>query len=445
MVLTPVIPMVPGEVESADVPGQVVQHADMHHAGTASVGVGSLPMGRMDSLASAPEMQGMNLRPSVVELVEHDLTHVAVDRAALPAMQKTLSKARHVPESWKDRPDMIGKPQEYARASTVVRMVESTTASEFSRHQHQEARVMGQLRDRNLASSHAVNDAFTVQGANPYAIDQLGKHVMKGFRIKAFSLMVTQCIIVLGIGILLDVLIKDVELDNRVYGGFFVCTIGFLFLVAFLRHKFPLNYILEGIFTVLIAVCLGFSTGPLLDAQAACCPGSATGERPAIYAFGFYTVGLTIMAVLSMFSTPGGKLIKCLPAAFIAMLIVNVIFIVLWNQVEFCPASWLVLMILIVSLCLLWVGFESDRLSMKLNIDEYLLPVILVWADLFILVAVCMLVVVMIACGGMDAGGGGLGLYCWGCHGCCDPWVRDEHEERRRTMHQNGNAPAVPV
>jgi len=396
------------------------------------------------SLVAAPEMAQMMRDPAM----ESALAHVRADREALPAIRHTLGKTGKVPESWKDRDDAIGAPEMYNRGSHIADTIRMDISGRFTPAQHSNAITIGKLRNRNLVSAKTAADAFPVRGANPFAIDQLGMEVMKGFRLKSFSLMVLQCICVLGLGILVDESIPaDAHPGNDFYAAFLVFSIAFLFLTSYHRHKYPINYILEAFFTLFIGVSLGLSTQPLLSAQESGWPGSSTGEKPAIYAFGFYTVGLTLIALMSLISTPKGHLVKCFPCSLIAVLLVITLFLVTHELTKFCPVSWLLLMIIIVSICLVWVGIECDRLASKLCLDEFLLPVILVWADLFVLVGVCFLICLLIACGSM--GDGGPGGYCWGCHGLCYPWTgADQRRQQQNAVegeHTIEDAPEAPV
>merc|ERR1712187_154285 len=86
---------------------------------------------------------------------------------------------------------------------------------------------------------------------------------------------------------------------------------------------------------------------------------------------------------------------------------------------KFCPQSWLIYMIIIIVLSLLWVGYECDRLTKKLTVDEYMLPVILVWADVMLLISVFVLIAIcLLAGGGIDSVGAGF-CYC----DCSGLWI----------------------
>jgi len=371
--------------------------------------------------SSAADDRGLHVRESAVEDMQNTM---AATGGALP-------------ESWQN--ETLAGSSNYNRGSFVAATVAANEGGHFTPAQQQQGRLMEQVRsDRvgsHLVSSQMVADAIVV-GANPFAVSQLGVGLIKNFRIKSLALIVMQVITVLFIGVVLDMGVTDDKHPGTYFvGGLCAFLIIVLFIMAGVRHVYPLNYFGMLLFTLVAGCCLGLSSKPMVRAQEICCPNYEKAQKPGIYAFGFYAVGLCILAVLAIASAPGGKrVLKVLPCAFVAMLCVNVLFFVTHSVNQFMPRNWLILADIVVSLCILWVGFECDRLAQKLKVDEYLLPVILVWADLLVLLAVTLAVIVIIGCSCMAGEGCGdgmmFGMYGCNCHSY-GPWIGDNTERRQ--------------
>lgn len=342
-----------------------------------------------------------------------------------------------IPEAWQD--DTIGAAHHYGKGSFITAEVSENRTGRFTQSQKNEAETLNKLRETNLASSELVADAMAIEGANPYAVASLGQGFVKNFRIKSFALICIQVITVLFLGIIIDMGVSDDKHPGTYFvGGLCLLLVIVLLIVAGFRHFYPFNYFMEVIFTLVAGLCLGLSSKPMERAQEVCCPNTDKAEKPGIYAFGFYVAGLCILSVICVLAAPGNKsVMKCLPCAFIADCFVVVLFGATWTMTKFCPINWLMCMMFVVCMCILWVGFECDRLANKLKIDEYLMPVILVWADLLVMIAICLAIIALIMCAAMGGGNVDCGGMCYGCHGCgtYSPWlhstsgVRDRAEE----------------
>lgn len=442
------------------------------------------PKENVEVTREMPEMIANEARPmrpaSEMTVDSMQLTSTSADKPKyvttasghMDAHRVLMARTGVPPESWHGT---IAGADHYHQGSFVAHVVERNVGGQFTPAQQQQARLMERVRAHpvagHVASSAMVADAFVVAGANPYAVCELGMDVMLDFRKKSFILIVMQVIAVLSIGVMIDFSPMAEEKHPGTYavGGLCIVLVLVLLCVAGVRHEYPLNYMVEVIFTLVAGACLGLSTKPMVRAQEICCPNYAKADKPGLHAFAFYTVGLCITAKLSTMSTEGRHMLKCLPSAFIAMICVNFLFFVAHYMNKFCPFNWLVLMDLVVSLCLLWVGFECDRLALKLKVDEYLLPVILVWADLLVLVAVVLAVIPMLVCSCMAGESGGDADCCSGsnstmngCYGCdCSGgciWVtntdvrsqdvnrrqreaEEREEEYRRRQAEAGQAP----
>lgn len=283
-----------------------------------------------------------------------------------------------------------------------------TTEKELARLQ--ELQSKGQLSDRTVA------DYLNGQGANPFAADRMGLKVLVAFRRKMFALLLLQCTVVLFFawGIANIPMVKDMEIlyhmDNIIRDGiicvfFFVSSVVSLGVVAVLRYKHPFNIIALSVFTVFMSATLASLAGP--------------------------NVHLGLLAVLVGFALVflpcsfiiRNKVIEVFPVAFVAMVLIN-IGIVVWMCMYGTFMSWGYAVVLMVlnSISMVWGGYEIDRLCSRLKVDEYMLPVILLWAELLVMIFVIFSVETMCEAAGSFEGGCSMWAHTtWHC----DCWIYD--------------------
>lgn len=251
--------------------------------------------------------------------------------------------------------------------------------------------VATQVRHESRVPATSTSVDPTVDFTSGSAVNRLGLDVLRGFRMKAFILIAVQSVTTLVIAATVEFGVSAARPRrwiNAAFGALCSLTVVALVGVAIVRHRYPWNYIGELIFTIFLGTTFGFMTDPLHLAEERYAHSSAGVARPQVYFLAFYTAGLIIIALLSLAQFPGSKrMMKCLPCAGIAVVLVDTFMVTVWALVDFCPLQWLLLMMFVVTCTLLWVGIENDRLAAKLNPDEYLLPVILIWADLFMIFA----------------------------------------------------------
>lgn len=373
---------------------------------------------------SAPAPQQMSPSPSLLQ------SSVMATAQSQKAADAIIFRVGAVPSSWRNRTTAIQEPEAYTHSSVIVWEV-TENPERFTAAEQKSARFMQRAWSTGIVSSRTVADAIYVPGSNPYAADQLGIMMLRGFRMKSFALIIVQatCTLIVGIGV--DRAVGPTHVGYYALGGLTALLVVLLALVVALRHRVPWNYILEAAFTLVAGTLLGCLSEPLIDAQEMCCDGLDRAEKPQLYAMGFYILGLVILGIISILGSRR-RLMKCMHLSFIAMILTMVAFIVSWHITQFCTGEWLPLMMIIVALCIVWVGIECDRLATKLNPDEYMLPatlhrrkVILVWADLLV-VTLVFSIAVLVDLTTSGSGGDIDGMSCSGCYCDCGHfWVYD--------------------
>mmetsp|Transcript_67751 Transcript_67751/g.220550 ORF Transcript_67751/g.220550 Transcript_67751/m.220550 type:complete len:462 (+) Transcript_67751:86-1471(+) len=369
---------------------------------------------------SAPAPKQLSQSPSFLQSLKSSVMATAQSQKAVDAIIKRVGA---VPSSWRNRTTAIQEPEAYTHSSVIVREV-TENPERFTAAEQKSARFMQRAWSTGIVSSRTAADAIYAPGANPYAADQLGIMMLRGFRMKSFALIIVQAICTLIVGIGVDKAVGRTHVGYYVLGGLTALLVVLLAVVAALRHRVPWNYILEAAFTLVAGTLLGCLSEPLIDAQEMCCDGLDRVEKPQLYAMGFYSFGLVILGISSILGSRR-RVMKCTHLSFIAITLTMIAFIVSWRITQFCPGVWLALMMIIVALCIVWVGIECDRLATKLNPDEYMLPVILVWADLLV-VTLVFTIAILAVLAASGSGGDIDGPSCSGCYCDCGHfWVYD--------------------
>eukprot|EP00444_Apocalathium_aciculiferum_P001942 CAMPEP_0183410706 /NCGR_PEP_ID=MMETSP0370-20130417/19765_1 /TAXON_ID=268820 /ORGANISM="Peridinium aciculiferum, Strain PAER-2" /LENGTH=472 /DNA_ID=CAMNT_0025593581 /DNA_START=8 /DNA_END=1426 /DNA_ORIENTATION=- len=396
------------------------------------------------ALASCPTMDDVSKGSCRLSApTQHAMTEQAGIEAA-------MSKAGEAPATWQNRQSTIMEKDSYDRGSVLVNKVLNHPEG-YTQEETQQARLVQRAQQTGVMGSRAAADALATPGVNPYSIDQMGVDLLRRFRVKSFALISIQAISTLVIGVSVDAVLGKTNVGYAVLGVLVALTVATLLGVTTIRHKFPWNYIAECIFTIVAGCMLGCMSQPLVVAQDMYGWGMHQVEKPQLYAMAFYIFGLLILSFGSLLSDRPGRLMRCLPLALIAACLTMVLFGVVWVQTKFCPGPWLAAMMCVVFVSLVWVGLECDWLTTKLNPDEYMQPVILVWADLLVVTFV-FTVAAIVCClafgvGGADALPLPAHAFCY-CD-CSHCYIYDEGRSTRaspshdRDEENQHNAPAA--
>lgn len=230
----------------------------------------------------------------------------------------------------------------------------------------------------------------------PADVGHLGTDVLRGFRLKAFALLVLQCTLTLALAIGVD-LASDggAALGPLGFAALATTTALALLGVALVRHRYPWNYAGELLFTLLAAATLGLMSKQLLDLQDHCAPDLPRVRAAQFYALGLYDLGLALTTPLALIRFGAGRdrMMTCFLCSILAAAVSSALGVGAWALMPICPVSWLVSVLALSSVSLMWTGLQNDRLARRLNPDEYLLPLILVWAEL-----IAGIVVVVVGC-----------------------------------------------
>lgn len=301
----------------------------------------------------------------------------------------------------------------------------------------------GAQRGRRTFGSRTLRDAMTLGGTEkiPDAVDQLGLEILIGFRRKVFGVLILQALAVLGIAALVAripflvdrnfmVMSKRNTNSSEFYvdAGIFCAIVVLLFisigLSAYFRYKFPANAICTSVFTVLIAIVVALLGGVNC----------------------FYGMALVVGCIV-LIGAPScvrykDKVIEVFPVSvFVAFLTVPV-GIVGWQflapQIH---ALWVITPILLNVVGMVWLGYEMDWICSRLNPDEWLLPVVLVWVEFLIVILITFLVATGANGNGGSSGGSAMCrcrcYHCFALYPSCNCWIYQDGSSSKTNYYEN--------
>merc|ERR1712060_130427 len=97
-------------------------------------------------------------------------------------------------------------------------------------------------------------------------------------------------------------------------------------------------------------------------------------------------------------------------------------------------ALWVVPSLLLNSLGLVWLGYEMDWICSRLNPDEFLLPICLVWSEILTTVVICVVLAMAGDFSACEPDGCMSGTYIY-CH--CDCWLYGNGDSSRKEYYRN--------
>lgn len=305
------------------------------------------------------------------------------------------------------------------------------------------------LTKSGMVAPQTIKDSVTKSGMaiKPGAVESLMISDIVAFRRKVFALLCMQGLgiwaisaVVARLGFIQELGLlsssKDLEElkpDFIIVGISWLVTIICLTGLAWSRYKWPLNMVMLAIFSTFAAISLALSFGPNVVfgmASATCC---------------------VLMIAIPSCIVINGKLCEVFPVSVFSSFVITVGVVVGWQVLA--PeigVGWVVASAIMNIVATVWLGYEIDWLCSRLNPDEFLLPLVLVWAEMIIAIAVTLILFVAMVSGGGDADGGGGG----GCCTCgtgypatcaymhCDCWLygSGDSSARRRQQGPEGNS-----
>jgi len=243
-----------------------------------------------------------------------------------------------------------------------------------------QAKKLEKLQQKGVVCERTVADYLAEQGKNPFAVDQLGLDILVRFRRKMFALLIVQCGVTMGVAYLVanSPLVRDLEIlyhPETFIRDAILCLASWAFsvislcMVGAVRYKSPQNIMALAIFTVFMSITLALMAG-----------------RNVHLGLLMVFLGLVFVGAVSCIKIRG-KVIEIFPITIVCMVVVNVLVVlwaVLYAERTNMGLGYVVLVMVLNSVGLCWSGYEMDRLCSRLRVDEYMLPVVLLWAELLV-------------------------------------------------------------
>jgi len=293
--------------------------------------------------------------------------------------------------------------------------------------------ILTKYEEKGTLDARTVTDAVTGGGkaSNPDAVDQLGLDILVGFRRKVFGLLILQVAVIWGLaaGISRIPFIKDhgflesyktaneLYVDGAISAGVFVLAIIALGVLARYRYDWSKSLFALSIFTVIISTSLGIVCGPN------------------IYLGVGLALGGTVLVAIPSCIRFKTVMVEVFPVAMFSAVLILIVGIVGWLMIApEIQAIWVVPALILNCCGMVWLGFEMDWICSRLNPDEFLLPICLVWAELLTTLCIAILIAMAgdtLAC---ETGGCCSGVYYYG-H--CDCWLYDNGDSSRKQYYRN--------
>lgn len=271
-----------------------------------------------------------------------------------------------------------------------------------------------------LSQRLARAEQLFLRGRLPEAVISHSVSLRGSFQRKALGLLLLQTLGTLA-GASLVAFLDALHPAPGVLLGLFCVFTGISYLFASLeRLVFPWNYITLATLTISAGVSFGLMTKKLRIMHEL-----IYGKTPAVQELQLvflisYAAALLVASLLVLFGSRRHTM-RMSVATTVAVIATDVVLCAIWAQTRFCNFGWLCGMIVVLSASVLWLGIDMDRLLSKLMIDEYVLPALLVWADLLFLVVmggfVALFYILVV---------GDVGCESWQC--LCDCWLEDPPE-----------------
>merc|ERR1712176_111427 len=128
-------------------------------------------------------------------------------------------------------------------------------------------------------------------------------------------------------------------------------------------------------------------------------------KAPHIYTLGVFTCGNLLLGVLSCFFCRG-KTPKVLPLVPVVVAITTSILVWAYLKYDVAP-MWLIIFCAFLNVVgLIVVGYQIDKLSTIVGVDEYMQPVVVMWCEVLLVLILMALVIQITFTEGCIEGGG---------------------------------------
>jgi len=317
-----------------------------------------------------------------------------------------------------------------SRASAIV---ETAVTEQVHDELEKKKDVLKAHQIQGTLDARTVSDAVTGGGrsSNPTAADQLGLDILAGFRRKVFGLLIVQSAVIWGLAaaiaripVILDRNMLDYDKEKKEFyqdcgiaAGVFILAIIALAFVARYRWRWSQSLIALSMFTVIMSTFLGIVCGPNI-----------------LLGMGL-ALGGTLLVALPSCVRFKDRMIEVLPVAMVVAVIVVAAGIVGWLMIApEIQAIWVIPTLLLNAIGMVWLGYQMDWICSRLNPDEFLLPICLVWSEILTVTLVMILMVMAGDTAACEPGGCSTGTFIY-CH--CDCWLYADGDSSRKQYYRN--------
>jgi len=199
--------------------------------------------------------------------------------------------------------------------------------------------------------------------------------------------------------------------------GAWLAAMSALAVLAHCRYRWPRNLLALSVFTLLISNALALTCGPNV-----------------IFGLALATGAMILVAVPACIRLKD-KMIEVMFAALIAAPLMLIMGIAGWLTIApHIHARWVLPTLLLNAAGVVWLGYEMDWICSRLNPDEFLLPICLVWSEIF----TALFVVTLLFIAGNNSACNPDGCFHTSviyCH--CNCWLYESGDSSRKQYFRN--------
>eukprot|EP00930_Biecheleria_cincta_P039363 TRINITY_DN27066_c0_g1_i1.p1 TRINITY_DN27066_c0_g1~~TRINITY_DN27066_c0_g1_i1.p1 ORF type:complete len:375 (+),score=50.47 TRINITY_DN27066_c0_g1_i1:115-1239(+) len=345
----------------------------------------------------------------------------------------TLGVASAAPQE-----DQLDKEKIYRDGA---KMVEQTKETENKTRKLQ-ADTVGKAMNFGIISNRTGADAVTYEGTNPFAVAQVGEDMFLTFRRKSMAVIILQSIFVNAIAFAVDRYAPLPEFHWGLYLATWIIPLILLGILSCIRYKTPCNFVMLFIFSVAVGITFGLLHEPMKAYTENFATDRKKNWSPQCYGMAGHTIALILLSLLTCFKHPGRQpgraMVKMAPVSILVAVVTDIAGIIAyatyWNYIG--PTIFIVISIVMNTLSLMWIGYQMDALALRLKLDEWLYPLILLWCEVFVTLFIVAAVMFMIVATCVSGGAQDVGILDGGCAGCygfyCDCYYGGSGDEERR-------------
>jgi len=297
-----------------------------------------------------------------------------------------------------------------------------------------QAKTIGKAQELGLISSRTASDALTADGANPFAVSQMGTRILMRFRQKSMLIIILQSAAVNGVAFAVDreLIFYLPPYHWMLYMSTWIVPLMILFVLNMFRYKTPLNYALLFLFSFVIGITFGLLQVPMESYTLMFTNDRSRNWSPQCYGMAGHTIALVLLTLLTALPHGNKGMVKMAPVSLVVAFLTNIggiaAYQTYWNYVG--PPLFVMVAVFMNTLSLAWIGYQMDVCAARLQVDEFLYPCILLWCEVFIAMFLAIVFIIGILMlfageGGGDGVGDASGFSCegvgYGCYGFyCD-------------------------